>query len=223
MLVINTKRRSVLLYIFLYVCQGCSFIPERSYSDIMDETEDFYVPERDFVLTSGDSGNRYISYEQTLDRTPAAFNENDNSVSPELREKYQLQKELAVLEQTQPPMFLEMYWQFKEDFNNDSERIYFLSLPSLKEREMYLSSKGMKSHDNKPKYVSELISKEDHREILSGMSAIQVRKIAGNPSYSETTGIDGSTRWAYRLPNYRVRYIYFDQGIVKGWSEEVSP
>lgn len=203
--------------------QGCSFIPERSYSDLMDEKEDFYVPERDFILTAGDTGERYPTFDQTLDRTPASLKDEDNSVSPELREKYQLKKELAYVEQTQPPLFLEMYWQFKEDFRNDSERIYFLSLPSLKERENYLASRGMKSAQSKPQYVSELISKEDHSEILSGMSAVQVRKIAGNPTYTEVTGIDGSSRWAYRLPNYRVRYIYFDQGIVKGWSEEVSP
>ena len=203
--------------------ESCSFIPERSYSDLMDETEEFYVPERDFILTSGDSGERYASMDQTLGRTPAAFDPNDSSVSPELREKYQLEHELTVLERTQPPMFQEMYWQYKEDFRNNSERIYFLSLPSLRERELYLSSRGMKSADKQPKYVSELIGKEDHREILSGMSPIQVRKIAGNPSFVESASFDGTSRWAYRLPNYRVRYIYFEQGMVKGWSEEVSP
>ncbi len=208
---------------FSALLAGCSFLPERSYSDLMDETDEFYVPERDFVLTSGDSGERYASFHETLDRTPAAFDSSDASVPNELREKYQLQKELAMIEQTQPPIFQEMYWQYKEDFRNDSERIYFLSLPSLKEREQYLSSRAMKSTEHKPKYVSELISKEDHREILTGMSAMQVRKIAGNPTFVEAVTFDGSSRWAYRLPNYRVRYIYFEQDIVKGWTEEVSP
>lgn len=217
--------RFKILQLFVLACSvtSCSFIPERSYSDLMEEENDYYVPDRDFIIAAGDTGERFQSFEATIARTPAGLDENDSSVSPELKEKYQLQNELASLEQRQPPMFQEMYWLYKEEFGNDSERIYFLNLPSIRDREQYLSMRGMKTSDQKSKNLSELISREDHSEILTGMSAIQVRKLAGSPSYVESASPDGSARWAYRLPNYRVRYIYFDQGAVKGWSEEVSP
>lgn len=213
----------ILIWIVFAILSGCSFIPERSYSDLMQEENDFYIPDRDFVIAAGDTGERFESLQSTIARTPASLEENDESLPQELREKYQLERELASLEQRQPPMFQEMYWLYKEQFGNDSERIYFLGLPSLRDREQYLSMRGLKSSEQKPKYLSELISREDHREILTGMSAIQVRKLAGNPSYVEAVNAEGTARWAYRLPNYRVRYIYFDQGAVKGWSEEVSP
>ncbi len=212
-----------LLGLLFLVFSSCSFIPERSYSDLMEEENEYYVPDRDFSIAAGDTGERFQSFEATVARTPAGLDDSDTSISAEVREKYQLENELASLEQRQPPIFQEMYWLHKDSFSNNSERIYFLNLPSIRDREQYLSLRGMKSADQKPKYLSELISREDHSEILTGMSAIQVRKLAGSPSYVESALPDGSSRWAYRLPNYRVRYIYFDEGAVKGWSEEVSP
>lgn len=202
---------------------GCSFMPERSYSDLMEETNEYYVPDRDFAIAVGDSGQRYQDFNELMSRTPAGLDENDSSIPEELKEKYQLQRELASVEQRQPPVFQEMYWLHKDDFRNDSERIYFLTLPSIRDREQYLTSRGMKPADERPRYVSDLISKDDHREILTGMSPVQVRKIAGNPTFVESSSPEGNGRWAYKLPNYRVRYIYFDQGSVNGWSEEVSP
>lgn len=219
------KKFYVLLLLQINYLASCSFIPERSYSDLMQEENDIYVPDRDFAISAGDTGHRYESLSSTIARTPASLDghEFDTSLSADLKEKYQLEYELASLEQRQPPLFQDMYLQYKDYFSNDSERIYFLTLPSLKDREQYLLIRGMKSSEQRPKYLSELISKEDHREILTGMSPIQVRKLAGNPSYIEAASSDGSSRWAYKLPNYRVRYIYFNQGGVNGWSEEVSP
>lgn len=187
----------------------------------MDEVEPYYVPDRDFAISSGDTGQTFQPLEDIIARTPAGLeDENDKSLSPELREKYQLEKELSILERSQPPMLEEMYFLYKQDFRNDSERIYFLQLPSIRDRENYLVSKGMKKQSETPQYLSDLNSKDDQREILTGMSPIQVRKIAGNPSFIEEVS-DQRMRWGFYLPRSRVRYIYFDSGQVQGWTEEV--
>ena len=210
----------VLRLFFLIFLSSCALVPERRYSDLMDESEPIYVPERDFVLAVGDSGQRYLSMDEVMARTPAS---SEGGSAEELRERDSLRRELQVAESSQPPVFMEMYWQYKEYFRNDSERIYFLSLSSMKEREDYLKSRNMLTGGS-TKSVSELLQKEDRSSILTGMNPIQVRRIHGNPSFIESTGTDSyRDRWAYKMPYGRVRYIYFDEGQVTGWSEEVSP
>lgn len=231
----NIKSRIIFLcYITLLLnFASCSSLFMSNDYDVLSDNkpDNFFQPDRDFFITSGDTGRNYDTPEQSLNRQLASMalegdqKTTENQLTADQKEQLALAQEVKQLENTQPQMLYEHYLRYREYFHNDSERIYFLQISSLQEREHYLESKGfIKTEDYK--YADDLNTKERTDQILQGMAPVQVRKLMRNPASIEVvdnqSGIAPRERWAYPQSTGRMRYIYFEQGRVIGWTEEVD-
>jgi hypothetical protein len=187
----------------------CSLTSERSYEDIMEEDRVFYHPGRDFILTAGDTGRDFETAEEVAERTPAS-----EAHSSELRQQSSIRREVEKLEQLQPEFFTEHYGRYKEYFQSESEKAYFLRLTSLEDRERFLVDKGIKrrpaavvENQYTPQYSWEHKSKSS---ILSEY---------GTPAQIESSS-EGQERWHYPLPDGSVRSFYFQGDKVDGHAHD---
>lgn len=195
--------------------QACSIMPERSYYSQMEEVEDeLIVPNRDFPVVGGDTGKMGRTRSEIMKRTPA---------SEEEKEKYfqdvVLEEELEKLVEDQSLSQRNHYYQYEHRLHTTSEKIYFLKLMTIAERNEYLESRGVQ--------IEEMISTKKHSRfaqsapsISHGMSKSDVVnqfgepysiEVAGNPRYE-------NERWAYRRQG-AIEYIYFESGRVQGISK----
>jgi hypothetical protein len=116
------------------------------------------------------------------------------------------------------------YFTLKPFFNNDSERVYYLKLPTQEARERWSNSRGISSVETAfNKQDTALIEKND---IAKGMSKNAVTQSWGEPDFVEVAGnsLYGNERWRYNKlvsteEGYKneMRFIYFDSGRVVGW------
>ncbi len=116
------------------------------------------------------------------------------------------------------------YFDYKPHMNSDSERISFLSLPSLEARERWAQARGLRSGEQgHPNQIAELIEKND---IAVGMSPKAVTESWGDPDAVEVAGnsMYGNERWRYSKyvsshEGYQKveRLVYFEGGRVAGW------
>lgn len=193
---------------------SCAFMSERSYSDQMENMEDgMFIPNRDFQVVAGDSGEASLSRKEILRRTPASRLEKEK-----LFENFALEEELVQLEEEQSGGMAEHYARYREKLKNNSERIYFLKLNTVRERDEYLASKGFfeGKHSNVSPQEEDAIS---HHEIAQGMTKDAVLKSWGKPASIEVAGNPKyeNERWVYKK-NRRYEYVYFEGGQVEGYS-----
>ncbi len=218
---------------FLY---SCSLLDHRDYSTQMDpfmgSDEPMFMPNRDFMVVAGDSGRDYRSFQETKQRTPASYEQK-------LEDRYQ--KSLQVeLNAHVNRLSDEEYWEYEKIKNllgSTSEKIYYLGLNPL-EKKQYLSARGIQrsygtsvraaqkqdlnTFNRVALYPKEAIQTNPYpqNDIVMGMDMDTVvgnwgtperRDIAGNPSLK-------NERWAFRRDG-KIKYIYFEQGRVQGWSD----
>lgn len=193
---------------------GCSLAPQRSFYDEMDGTPDeMFVPNRDFPIVQGDSGAATRSRREILMRTPASKMEREK-----LFEEFSLEDELSNLENELDDDDYNHYLKYREKLKTHSERIYFLKLGSIVDKEEYLVSKNL--YDGKYSNVSpqenNLIAQH---EVAHGMTKDAVLKSWGKPIDVEVAGNprNENERWVYKK-NGRREFVYFEGGVVDGLS-----
>lgn len=212
--------------ILLKILVGCALFEHRDYFDQMSDfnfsDESLFRANDDFMVISGDTGRYHRNEAEILKRTPASGEDAYDS-------KFQmsLQRELTFLESK---LTDDEYYEFdrvRDDIGSLSEQIYFLRL-SQSQKNDYLVLKGIKERKrnitrNKNSSRSILQGNETvaasndvtlgmtMEKVLSNWGTPERRDIAGNPKYR-------NERWAFRK-NGKVRYVYFEDGQVNGWSD----
>lgn len=206
-------KTSILTLTLSLLVSSCAFMGERSYSDEMEAMDEgMFVPNRDFQVVGGDSGDISYTRREILRRTPASKLEKEK-----MFEDFALEEELVQLESEQSGSSAELYEKYRDRLRTKSEKIYFLKLSS-RDREEYMVSKGF--YQGKLSNVSP--QEEDaisHHQIAQGMTKDAVLKswgkpisveVAGNPKYE-------NERWVYRR-NRKLEYVYFEGGHVEGFT-----
>lgn len=117
------------------------------------------------------------------------------------------------------------YYGLRSTLKNDSERIYFLSLPTVEARERWAAGHGISS--GQPEIRSEETAKLiEANDITLGMSSKAVQESWGDPDTIEVAGnpLYGNERWKYNRyvsgnEGYQkeLRIVYFEGGKVVGW------
>lgn len=116
------------------------------------------------------------------------------------------------------------YYSYKSQLNSDQERLYFLSLPSIEQRERYVIQRGVASQS--AEHAPVIASLIESKDITVGMTQKAVMESWGDPDAIEVAGnpVYGNERWKYSKyvsseAGYKreLRYVYFENGIVSGW------
>ena len=201
------------VFVMILILQSCStFMPYRSFEDKMyDNESSFFTPDEDFHVVAGDVEQGRASMADILRRTPAsAEEERQFSIN------HALENELKGLEESQTTEGYYHYLEYKDRLETTSDRIYFLRLGSLSERNNYLYGKG---HYNiaAPSHPSVSEAVEDS-EIVVGMNKQDVAASWGRPSRVDVDGNPGleNERWTFFYQG-RLKYVYFERGLVQGW------
>jgi hypothetical protein len=202
------------LIILCVLSSSCSLMSNRRYVEEMEhDTDGFFVAGRDFKVASGDSGIVGRTRQQIFQRTPSSSVEKQR-----FRDQVSLEEELIDLESSQSSHLRAHYEQFVDGLTSISEKIYFLKLTSMNEREDYLRSLGL-IHDNYIANRNDIIHAIRQRDLILGMSKNDVAEswgrpsrvdIAGNPTYE-------NERWSF-YERGKLRQVYFENGRVEGWS-----
>ncbi len=220
------KKLNKLLILLCFYLTACSMLDHRDFSEEMTDyrfDEPMFQANKDFMIIAGDSGRDYRSPSEIRERTPATLEMNESYIY-----KNSLKKELHHL---QAKLTEDEYYQFqqlKPKIGGTSEQIYFLRLKPYERRE-YLSLRGIKKERNNYADRFKNSRRVPHHpipasaikgDVAFGMNMDQVidswgaparRDIAGNPKYK-------NERWTFRKEG-RTKYIYFESGVVQGWSE----
>jgi hypothetical protein len=181
--------------------------------DPMMEPVSMFEPREDFKVVPGDEGHGYRTEEEVVRRTPATESERKQMMFEE-----SLEQELYELELRQSPRQLTHYRRNIKHLEGMSERIYFLRLPTMEERDGYLSSKGyIKANFNRN--FRELASRRG--DVTLGMDKDQVTNVWGEPFRIDVAGNPRmeNERWAYHKEG-KTKFIYFEAGRVEGWTTQ---
>ena len=174
------------------------------------ESSDF----RFFRAEPEDKHHRKISQE-SQDRAPQSLEKEEEVSLASHRERSK--RELHQLLQSQSDFAYRHYQRYKKYFENISERIYFLSLLTLEERNQYLSSKGGAVLKGKRfELMGPLYSAGSY--VFTGMTKDDVIKAWGFPNRRHTAGHERyqNERWTY-AGHGEMRFVYFERGVVQGW------
>ena len=209
------SRQLFLMSFILIIQSGCSqFHTGRSFLTQMEHDDSrFFNPQEDFPIVAGDTGRYWNSEEDFRARTPASEEEMTADLMGQT-----LKQELAQLEGLQTEENQEVYFKHRHKFQNISEKIYYLKLPSH-ERKDYLMDRGFIARPR-----NEFYTKHDRslairsQDILLGMKKDEVLESWGKPQRVDIAGNPRheNERWLYQM-NGTPKYIYFEAGEVQGW------
>jgi hypothetical protein len=198
---------------------SCSMLDHRDYQDEMSEYRDdgdSFAPNIDFPVVAGDTGFMGTDLEMIRRRTPASGSEKKMS-DYELSLKAELYSLEGALDQDAQRKYIEN----KDKIGNDSQRIYYLSLDPV-ERNEYLITRGLVKNQRNNFYThGERAIASMSNDVVIGMHKSEVSRVWGQPARRDISGDkrDENERWAYRR-NEKVKFIYFNGGMVEGWTEE---
>ena len=125
--------------------------------------------------------------------------------------------ELDQLLQSQSDFAYRHYQRHKMHLKNISEKIYFLRLLTLEERDQYLGSRGRAVLKRKRlELMGPLYGTEGH--VFAGMTKDDVIRAWGFPNRRHTAGRERyqNERWTYAGYG-EMRFVYFERGVVQGW------
>lgn len=202
------------LIIIFTIC-SCSLIPERSFYEQMEDDRfgSMFAPGRDFRVVSGDFGHVHREQEEMLSRTPASAHQRQM-----MQFQDSFKQELDGLRSKLSEEELHHFAQNEKYLANSSEKIYFLRLSNMQERNSYLLSKGIKTRYSP---IDALWSRSQPvaQDVSLGMSKQDVESIWGQPARIDIAGDPQyqNERWAYET-GHSYRYVYFEGGRVEGWS-----
>lgn len=222
-----------LLWVVL-ILSGCSgILSRRSFIDEMGRDSDpFFRAGEDFPIVAGDTGRAHLDREEIMRRTPTP-----GGNWPELL----LREDVVSKEASLSGGEYAHYKRARGYFENDSEKLYYLSL-SPEERQWYLHHKEMKRNHRhgqnlrqysrrraiRPGRMPAQVAEEGPLEALNavyvreeirlGMSRDEVKNLWGMPQNIEVAGsrAQGNERWVF-YRNGQLSYIYFEGGLVGGW------
>ena len=132
-----------------------------------------------------------------------------------------LTEELEDLENSLGEESFADYMKFRNQLGGTSEKIYYLRLRSKALKRNYLESRGIITSSRESS--RDIQAAVRSRDVVLGMTKGQVESswgrpmrvdVAGNPRYE-------NERWSFYDAG-KVKYIYFEGGVVHGWSEEQS-
>ncbi len=216
---------------------SCSMFERRDYSEIMDEygmsDEPLFRANRDFMVVSGDEGRDYRTSSEIRKRTPAS----EKDYLDDLHDR-SLARELRVYEQRLSDNEYHEFDSIRGQLGSPSEQIYYLSL-SRRERMNYLSLKGITpskrytvqdfnrasnvNNESSNRFSSNYrgVASYAPHDVALGMSMEQVVGNWGRPDQRDVAGNprNKNERWAFNR-NGKIKFIYFEQGYVQGWSEQ---
>ena len=196
------------------ITTSCGFWePNRTFVDIMDEQQDpFFVANRDFRTVGGDSGTAHRTTQEVMERTPMDEEERASVLADK-----RLNAEFQRLLMAQSDYARRHYMRNKHYFNNLSEKIYFLKLGSLSERNEYLHSMGApvrSSGRGLANYV-----RRTQEEVFVGMGKMDVVNAWGRPMRVDVAGDPAreNERWTF-MDGGNLKFVYFERGQVQGWT-----
>lgn len=146
-------------------------------------------------------------------------------LSPAQERRLEIRRKLKQREsQLQTQAEKEQYFRLKGLMRNDLERIEFLDLRSLGEKEKWASDRGLnQAQEGFSDELADLIEKKDiqvkmpKKAVLESWGDPEQIEVAGNPIY-------GFERWRYiRFESSQQgfkkveRLVYFEAGVVAGW------
>ncbi len=210
----------------LIILTGCFFLSgcaelltQRTFYDEMErESDGLWVANRDFAVVPGDSGRAFLDRDEIMMRTPASYR---------TKEDYLVQKsimrDVAEREQSLSDREYSEYRQVRNQLGGDSERLYYLNLSNSKEKQDYLISRGLaRAESGFASTNSQQYSYDDlGGEIFLGMDKNSVSRALGRPERIDVAGnpMNQNERWAF-YKNGKIRYVFFEAGVVQGWSME---
>lgn len=207
--------------ILLLQLVGCAELMQgTSYWDVMNQPEPFFVPNRDFPVTAGDSGKVALTGEEVKQRTPSTLKEQER-----YSEAQALQMELYRKEQQLDEGERRFYMKYRQNLPGVSDKIYFLGLTPDGRRE-YLKDLGVLQHQvahSRGRSIASVAFGDMslERPITLGMSKDDVASTWGQPTQVDYAGnpVYQNERWSF-WRNGRANYIYFESGKVSGWELE---
>ena len=210
---------SLTIFILLSSLIGCTaFMPGRSYLSQMSEESDggLFEPYKDFPVVGGDNGRYWYTEKERQSRTPASFQELKQE-----REFDAMKAQRVHLEAALPSEEQTFYANIRDKMKNDSEKIYYLELPSAEERMAYAQTKGWTTTPEKYNAEWEKRLATRQSEIALGMTKQEVMDSAGRPERVEIAGNprNENERWIYSVSGDS-KFIYFEAGKVEGWSSD---
>lgn len=210
-------KKEILIFATSLILTSCSLTPDRSFLSQMEDSDDegFMVPGEDFPVVAGDTGSTFRSRRQIMKRTPASGSDREK-----MYQDIYLEDELEKLVEEQSEEMKDHYRLYEHKLVSTSEKIYFLKLDSMSDREVYLGSKGIINEATPSRSRASSESAFSQRNITQGMTKSEVAgmwghpysiEVAGNPKYE-------NERWAYKRKG-RIDYVYFESGKVDGWKK----
>ncbi len=197
----------------MLLASGCGLLETRSYMDEMVyQADPFWVPGQDFDVTPGDTGRAYRSMDEIIERTPAS--DREGKIAEYNRS---LEAELINLENRVPDGDYNHYLKYRDKLATTSEKIYFLKLSSMGEKNNYLRARGIEEDVyTNPEYRMAVYQRDvllgmRKEDVVSSWGTPDKRDIAGNPALE-------NERWVYRKDGV-TKYIIFENGKVQGWTE----
>ncbi len=195
-------------------CVSCLHLDEGPLSaeNEKNDIDSFFGPGNDFYLFAGDPKPKTLTLDDLKNRS--------GQVIPKERQrqvqKITLPEELLTLEENLTDQEFKHYEKHKNKLKGVSEKIYFLKLNGIRQRDQYLWEKGFRNDfaQASPKELNAIYQ----REITLGMSKKAVRdswgqpvkiEIAGNPRYE-------NERWSF-YEYGKLKYVFFENGRVEGW------
>ena len=232
------RHHKLLFLLIAGILTSCSLLDRRDYTYQMDEyyhEQPMFMAGRDFPVSAGDTGrDHYRTDKEIARRTPASLGQKR-----EYLYERSLERELRHLEARLTESEYDEFKQIRGQIGSISEQIYCLRLNEYEKAE-YLAmrkirplrarnSRGRYGHGpqrvafhppyqaNNPKGLrastglNDVVLGMTMDDVVGVWGAPEKRDIAGNPKLK-------NERWAFRR-NGKVKFIYFESGKVRGWSE----
>ena len=137
-----------------------------------------------------------------------------------------LQREFERLYDAQNDLAIRHYRRNERHLRGMAEKIQFLQLPTLQERNHYIYSKGRGFDPTRAPASFKPLRRHDRRggQIFTGMSKTDVVQAWGRPYRRDIAGEEKyqNERWIYRRGG-KVKLVYFEGGVVNGWRTEEPP
>ncbi|MEK2644419.1 hypothetical protein [Bdellovibrio sp. BCCA] len=177
-----------------------------------------YVEQKD-RNTGYDRQTRQTAYE--LGKDPASLNSEDLEEIRTRQQLRQLERSLSSKKER------EQYSKILPWLKNDSEKVSFLSIPSIEGRQQWINRNNIWSRSQAPQ--EEMKNLIETQDIAVGMPQDYVRRSWGEPMGVEVSGnpIYKNERWKYQRQvstsqgfRKETRYVYFEGGRVVGWETE---
>lgn len=200
----------LLLSLFLSSCS--MFLTKRSFVDEMEkDTDGFFVPQQDFPLVSGDKGRSFRNHDEILERTPYTKKEKRS-----YEKLLVLREQLEDLENALTDQEYRHYMQNRDYLPTISEKIYFLRLADIEDRDEYLLGKGAYSYQKNYNFEENLAIR--NKEIYVGMPKQAVIESWGRPLRVDIAGNPEkeNERWLF-YERGKTKYVFFEDGKVEGW------